>query len=189
MTWGRGAARRRLAHDRWGRARAPASAARVEPGEAFRQQRKQARRIDIADKEGICLTPGHAPPVGHGHPGGEFALRLDLDIDPAPRKQIRCDQIGNRAGIMQRGAILPVFFPVIPLVEGGPPRNGGPDRAAVRRGVSASQVLGAAPSGTVRRPGVHGTEVFSPAASGHGGDDERGGDDVTDTAWVEGDVS
>ena len=32
------------------------------------------------------------------------------------------------------------------------------------------------------------TEVFSPAASSHGGNDEGGGDDRADAGWVEGDV-
>lgn len=32
-------------------------------------------------------------------------------------------------------------------------------------------------------------EVFSPAASGHGGDDEGGGGDVADPSGVEGDVA
>ena len=33
------------------------------------------------------------------------------------------------------------------------------------------------------------TEVFSPAASSHGGNDEGGGDDRADAGWVEGDVA
>ncbi len=94
-----------------------------EPGDAFGQQREKSFGVDIAHEHRVRGTVADAPPVSDGHAQGEFALRLDLDVDVAPGEEVGLEQVGDHAGIMQRRALASVFRDVEPLEEIGPRRH------------------------------------------------------------------
>ena len=88
-----------------------------QPRQPLGEERVEALVVGAAEVEHVLRPVGDPPVVGDGHAAGELAHRLDGDVDLPPVEQLRLEQPGDDAGVVERRALAAVFLEVEALGE------------------------------------------------------------------------